>query len=233
MRTVFLLIPIFLLLPLTTPCKANDFSEAYVFTSSYLENFSEYLEVSSPEIFTYIQEGPRQGIFYSEEEISLTKFMKRLKKEQVFLSKVIRYARSYSESSNASIVEISNKILNIYQQKLEINFKAQESFYYFSTKQFKPGLEEGEELSDRKSNLDFSLFNFEIHGLILNILRSPVDSRMLISCEENMMLLKQVEDVRAKTPPTLALGQIDELLTINQKHCEEGNRTGSRGEGLA
>jgi len=203
------------------------YTDEFLFVNSYLECFAEYSEILSRSDFMFISIAPiEKNIYYSNEEVINSIFMRELKKEQAFISKMIRNAEKYADSSVFSIKNAASAILKRYQKELDINTKAQESYFYTKTRQFKAGLLSADELSEAKKAIKPD--KWEIMNLIYDILFPKNSSTFKITREEKESLKNKLNNLKQKYSTItftidLYLKEIDDLLNSRVPCLEKIN----------
>lgn len=197
---------------------AKIYTDEFLFVNSYLECLLEYSDTSSA-YFIYIQLAPiEKDIYYSSEEVINSTFMKQLKKEQEFISGMIRKMEKYVDSPITNIKNAANAIVKRYQKELDINTKAQDSYFYIKTRQFKAGLLTADELSEAKDAIKPD--TDEVTDLIYDILFPENSDTLKITYQERESLRGQVNNLKQKYQEMkftldLALKSLEDLLNSN------------------
>ncbi len=109
-------------------------------------------------------------------------------------------------------------ILKRYQKEQDISTKAQESYFYTKTRQFKAGLLSADELSEAKKAIKPD--KWEIENLIYDILFPKNSSTLKITCEEKESLKNKLNTLKQQYSDfrfaiDLYLKELDDLLNSN------------------
>ncbi len=202
-------------------------TDEFIYVSTYFWYLPHFKEISPLEYDLFIPIIiPEKNLYYSEEEVVNSDFMKQLKDEQSFISSMIRAMTEFTNSEVLAIRESANQILKVYLEKKDINEKAQEVYFYTKMRKFKPGLCTIEELGDRKDKLFFS--NLYLHDSIYNILLPDKSPTLKITCEERSELLKQVANIKTLSQEHwhIGLGSIDRMLNLPNIPCIDRDSLG-------
>jgi hypothetical protein len=183
-----------LMLETFTPCcvaeESKRYTDEFLFVNSYLECLENYISIQ-----TYDGLMVTGRANYSSEEVVGSAFMKQLKKEQEFISEMIRAMGKYSDSPVDSIKNASNTILEKYQKMQALNTKAQDAYFHVKTGQFKAGILTGSELFDEKQAIESGMF-FEEENLMRQILFPKGSSVMKITAEEKKQLQEKIRSLK-------------------------------------
>ncbi len=196
--------------------ESKSYTDEFLFISTYFDCLSDFVEVNNISLLLNI------GIhkydkdhYYTEQEILDSDFMRKLKYEQAFVSKMLRNMKAYKNSDNLQIKKAANKIVNIYEQKKDINIRAQESFYYTKLRKFKAGIAEGNELADEHSSSVYFGATFDISYLIRDVIVPPDSMELKITYNEKAHLKQQIEGFKEiENNQRLGWAHIDPILTI-------------------
>jgi outer membrane protein OmpA-like peptidoglycan-associated protein len=117
-------------------------------------------------------------------------------------------------------------ILKRYQKEQDINTKAQESYFYTKTRQFKAGLLSANELEEAKKAIKPD--NWEITDSIYNILFSKNSSTLKVTSEEKESLKNKLNNLKqrysdVKFTVDLQLTELDDLLNSGVPCLEKIN----------
>ncbi|MDP6923564.1 MAG: hypothetical protein QGI94_02115 [Candidatus Scalindua sp.] len=189
------------------------YTDEFLFVSTYFNCLSNFVDVDDLLLFANICINKlEKDYYYSEQEVVDSDFMKKLKYEQAYISKMLRKMKEYKNSTNLQIKKAANKILNIFELKKDINIRAQESFYYVKLRKFKAGIAEGTELADEHGS-DLDHYS-DISVLICDVI-FPDYKALRITYKERAHLKQQIEELKKiEWSFKLSLGFIEKQLSI-------------------
>lgn len=129
-------------------------TDEFLFVNSYIECLENYSKADYAMCIPVHFVAGGRSISYSAEEVLNSDFMKQLKSEQVFISKMVREMEKYSNSPVEGIKRFADRMVARYHKKQTLNLKAQETYFYSKTGMFKAGVLTSDEILDEREAID-------------------------------------------------------------------------------
>jgi len=172
----------------TPRCVAEEskrYTDEFLFVNSYLDRLANYSKADYSMCIQIRLVSTERNINYSADDVLNSDSMKQLKKEQEFISGMIRAMDGYSDSSVENINKVANVILKKYLKKQALNVKAQDTYFYTKTGQFKAGVLTADELFDEEKAIGDDYWQaVEEEKLFREILFPGINAIMRLTYEE-------------------------------------------------
>jgi hypothetical protein len=209
---------------------AKTHTDEFSFVNSYIECLENYSKTDYAMCIPIRFIVAEKNINYSAEEVINSDSMKQLKKEQEFISRMVREMEKYSNSPIEGIKKVANRILERYRKKQALNVKAQDTYFYTKTGKFKAGIATSDELFKEEESIDDMSASLEEVRLFWEILVPPRNSSMRITCKEKDLLLGKVRELKQRPFENQHLGHwpvkffvrdMEQFLMINSPCLKE------------